>query len=390
MAGIYIHIPFCSQFCTYCDFYSVKAGKRVSKFTEALLLESGTRSCFFNGISDRNNTLYFGGGTPSLITPEVIAEIAHIVCSDNGLGNVGDLDEFTVEVNPDDVTEEYLRGLYHAGVRRLSMGIQSFKDTHLKWMNRRHTSDAAVKAYNIAREVGFDNISIDLIFGFDRLSAEDWSDNLKTAISLRPDHISSYQLSIEPGTKLGADYEKGDYKPLEDDVSHFQYSTLQTTLAEAGYVQYEVSSFALKGREAKHNSSYWNHTPYLGLGPAAHSFDGVRRYANRPSLGAYIKRYSAEGIALSLTQGYREGYITTEVLTENDLFNESLMLSLRRVEGLNLTVLLDKFKSVDRDSFLNEINFLVEKGELQRDGGNIKIPSGKLFLSDGIIRVLFR
>ncbi len=325
-----------------------------------------------------------------MISPEDIAEIAHIVCSDNGLGNVGDLDEFTVEVNPDDVTEEYLRGLYHAGVRRLSMGIQSFKDTHLKWMNRRHTSDAAVKAYNIAREVGFDNISIDLIFGFDRLSAEDWSDNLKTAISLRPDHISSYQLSIEPGTKLGADYEKGDYKPLEDDVSHFQYSTLQTTLAEAGYVQYEVSSFALKGMEAKHNSSYWNHTPYLGLGPAAHSFDGARRYANRPSLGAYIKRYSAEGIALAQTQGYREGYITTEVLTENDLFNESLMLSLRRVEGLNLTVLLDKFKSVDRDSFLNEINFLVEKGELQRDGGNIKIPSEKLYLSDGIIRVLFR
>lgn len=390
MAGIYIHIPFCSQFCTYCDFYSVRAGRRISQFTEALLLESESRRSFFKDISERNNTLYFGGGTPSLIHPDSIAEIARTVCKESGLGNVKDLDEFTVEVNPDDISAEYLRGLYNAGVRRLSMGIQSFKDTHLKWMNRRHTSSAAIKAYHLAREAGFDNISIDLIFGFDLLSAQDWSDNLKRAISLRPEHISSYQLSIEPGTKLGLDYEKGDYKPLEDDISLFQYSTLQKTLSEAGYIQYEVSSFALKGMEARHNSSYWNHTPYLGLGPAAHSFDGVHRYANRPSLGAYLKRYSPEGIAMAESEGYRESYITTENLTENDLFNESLMLSLRRVEGLNLSVLLDKFKCVDKDSFLTEVDFLVEKGKLIREGENIKIPSGELFLSDGIIRVLFR
>lgn len=390
MAGIYIHIPFCSQFCTYCDFYSVKAGKRGDAFIQALKSESESRKEFFRGACASPGTLYFGGGTPSLIDPVHIGEVAEIICDNHGFSKPYLLEEFTVEVNPDDASPIYLRRLYESGARRLSMGVQSFVDSHLKWMNRRHDSSTAIEAFHNAREAGFKNISIDLIFGFSLLTMDEWRHNLDRAIALKPEHISSYQLSIEKGTKLGKDYEKGSYIPVEDDLSYTQYSLLQRALADAGYKQYEVSSFALDGKEAIHNSRYWDRTPYLGLGPAAHSFDGVKRYGNKPSLGAYLKRYSPDELERSKLPGYKEEYVKQELLNNSDIFNETLMLSLRRVEGLDVDKLINNTSGIDFKSFMDDVQRQVALGDLEWSGRKIKIPSGKLFLSDGIIRELFR
>lgn len=358
-------------------------------FLSALIVESESKRGFFKGAESHSQTLYFGGGTPSLIDPQELGKIARTVCIHHGFNPPESLDEFTVEVNPDDASLTYLKSLYSNGVRRLSMGIQSFNENHLRWMNRRHSAAAAVKAFYNAREAGFDNISIDLIFGFEGMSTEEWRFNLLKATELYPEHISSYQMSIEPRTKLGKEYAKGSYTPPEDSTSYNQYSLLQKTLEEAGYIQYEVSSFALRGREALHNSRYWDRTPYLGLGPAAHSFDGERRFGNRSSLTAYIKRFSAEGIAEASQPGYRERYISSERLSSKDVFNETLMLSLRRVAGLNLRHIEGLVNQNEFSRFMVRVDRMLLSGDLELSGENIKIPPGRLFLSDGIIRDLF-
>jgi len=378
LAGIYIHVPFCSQFCTYCDFYSVKETGQREAFTESLIREAEFRKDYFKNRGCRVKTLYFGGGTPSLLSPASFAAITKSICNFFEIDNPADLDEFTVEVNPDDASPEYLSALYLAGARRLSMGVQSFTDAHLKWMNRRHDSATALNAFGAARSAGFQNISIDLIFGFGALTEEVWQETLEKAVELSPEHISSYQLGIEPGTKLGRDYEKGTYIPLPDESSYRQYSMLQEILTKAGYIQYEVSSFARPGKETKHNSSYWNHTPYLGLGPSAHSFDGSVRHFNPPSLSKY------------LLQTNWDAFAKREKLSERDLFNETVMLSLRRKEGLDRKHLASRFSSQLSSRFFSDAARLIKSGELEETGGKIRIPSGKLFLSDGIIRELFQ
>jgi len=378
LAGIYIHVPFCSQFCTYCDFYSVKDTGKREAFTEAVIREAEFRRNYFKESGCRVKTIYFGGGTPSLLSPASFRAITESLFRLFDITDPTEIEEFTVEVNPDDATPEYLAALWSAGARRLSMGVQSFTDAHLKWMNRRHDSATALNAFRAAREAGFENISIDLIFGFADLTLDVWRDTLERAVKLSPEHISSYQLGIEPGTKLGRDYEKGVYTPLPDDRSYTQYSLLQEILTNAGYIQYEVSSFARPGRDAKHNSSYWNHTPYLGLGPSAHSFDGSVRHYNPPSLGKYLKQTDWDAFAKS------------EKLTERDLFNETVMLSLRRREGLDRELLLSRYPSHLTSRFFSDAARLIASSELEEAGGKIRIPSGKLFISDGIIRELFQ
>lgn len=378
MAGIYIHVPFCSQFCTYCDFYSVKDTGKREAFTEAVIREAEFRKNYFKESGCRVKTIYFGGGTPSLLSPASFRAITESLFRLFNITDPSEIAEFTVEVNPDDATPEYLAALRSAGARRLSMGVQSFTDAHLKWMNRRHDSATALNAFRAAREAGFENISIDLIFGFADLTNEDWRNTLKKAVELSPEHISSYQLGIEPGTKLGRDYETGAYTPLPDDKSYTQYSLLQEVLSGAGYVQYEVSSFARPGREAKHNSSYWNHTPYLGLGPSAHSFNGSVRHFNPPSLAKYLKQTDWDSFAKN------------EKLSDRDLFNETVMLSLRRKEGLDKELLLSRYPEQLTSPFFSDAERLMALGDLEESGGKIRIPSGKLFISDGIIRELFQ
>lgn len=241
MAGIYIHIPFCSQFCSYCDFYSVKQTEKVNEFTESLIKEIVLRSNDFKNKGLTVNTVYFGGGTPSLISITSLKAILNALFRNYPLSPNG-VKEQTIEVNPDDITPQYLHGLRECGFNRLSMGIQSFNDRHLRWMNRRHNALTALNAFKMAREAGFANISIDLIFGFEMLTIQEWTDNLQKAISLSPEHISAYQMSIERGTTLFKNYTKGAYLQPSDESSAKQYEMLGQELAKGGYIQYEVSS----------------------------------------------------------------------------------------------------------------------------------------------------
>ena len=397
MAGIYIHFPFCARFCIYCDFYSTKRTGEISRFADALCGEIKVRKDFFKKLGVPVTTLYVGGGTPSLMPVGSLSVVFRELKDMFSIESIESLEEVTMEVNPDDVTPSYLSSLRELGVTRISMGVQSFIDSHLTWMNRRHDSSKAVEAFNTAREAGFDNISIDLIFGFEGLSNEDWNYNLDRATELRPEHISSYQLSIEPKTKLGRQYEKGVYNALSDEVSLRQYSILQKKLANAGYKQYEISSFCLPGREAKHNSAYWNRTPYLGLGPSAHSFDGIKRFWNEPSLTKYLIAYQQNGGG-ELDRDVQDGVsgqpgkglkiVHSETLKKKDHFNETIMLSLRRADGINPMELRTAFSEEMCSEFEKSIAVQLKKGNLIMDGDKIRIPSELLFLSDGIIRDL--
>lgn len=415
MAGIYIHIPFCSQYCTYCNFYSVKQLGLRDKFVGALCAEAFARRNFFNAAvagecfagsklsADKRSfvtTLYIGGGTPSVLSLEQLATVVGAVKENFGLvlpldglcdaslhpDGASRIEEFTIEVNPNDVTPEYAAGLVALGVNRVSMGVQSFRDEHLAWMNRRHNAAEGKRAVGILREAGISNISIDLIFGYAMLSDKDWEYNIAEAISQKPQHISAYQMSIEPGSALGAMYKRGEYAGLLDEECEAQYRRLQRLLAEAGYDQYEISNFALHSEDgrcrSKHNSSYWEGVPYLGLGPAAHSYTGIlagtgqaRRVWNSPSVKGYCEYYNG---GVNGVQGYEE-------LTATDIFNETIMLGLRKCAGFSLEM-LDAPLLVQIEP---DIARLTKRGLLVREGNNIRIPSDKLFISDSIIRELF-
>ncbi len=344
---------------------------------EALLSEIRLRKDFFRDIGAPVTTIYIGGGTPSLLSETQLSKITGTVCDVFEI-SLTDIEEFTMEVNPDDVTPDYLAAIKKIGINRLSMGVQSFSDEDLRWMNRRHSSKQATDAFHNARAAGFDNISLDLIFGFELLTMERWNSNLKKILELRPEHISSYQLSIEPKSKLGSLYEKGCYNATTDEMSYREYQLLQQNLENAGYIQYEISNFSLPGKEARHNSAYWNLTPYLGLGPAAHSFDGANRFWNCSNLNQYI-----------LQTDMGKSCSRMEKLTVKDKFNETIMLSLRKRDGLSIESLRERFGENLFDVFEKQSAPLLKSGNLILADGKIKIPQEKLFLSDGIIRDLF-
>lgn len=271
---IYVHIPFCRSFCTYCDFYSEVASDCHGRYASALCEEIKSRA---SEITSDTSTLYIGGGTPSVLPLSVLESLVKTLES---VGHGGPYREFTVEVNPDDIVRkgpEYVEGLLRLGVNRISMGVQSFDDGILKWMNRRHDSAAARKAYSILEDAGVPDISIDLIFGMPHLTDDMWRDTLEKALSISsqgnlPHHISSYQLSVEPGSALAAMVERGQWTEASEEQCERQYAILCEVLGKAGYGHYEISNFALPGHEAVHNSAYWAHEPYVGFGPAAHSF----------------------------------------------------------------------------------------------------------------------
>ena len=384
---IYVHIPFCRSFCTYCDFYSEVAAKcrgaeetsrqeeLFGQFADALVAEVRMRG---QEITDEKNTLYIGGGTPSVLPLYVFERLLEAL---REVGHGGPYDEFTVEVNPEDIVdrgEDYVRALIAMGVNRISMGVQSFDDGILKFMNRRHSADLARKAYAILENAGVRNISIDLIFGLPQLSDGQWRDTLTSALRISPSgrpphHISAYQLSVEPGSMLARMVEKGRFEEASDELCERQYSMLCKVLSDAGYHHYEISNFARPGYEALHNSAYWRHIPYVGLGPGAHSFGGIRsslastlcRQWNRPDLRAYIADPAS-------VQEY-------EILDDEKLILEKIMLALRTSEGID-------------EAFLEEhcdceaLARALEGGALVYAGnGRIRIPESRFFVSDGII-----
>lgn len=379
MAGIYLHVPFCNSRCIYCGFCSTVSKGLRQKYIPALKREISERGDFFSSLyeSDRIvKTLYVGGGTPSILPPELLKEAVSAI---RETFTIAEEIEFTVEVNPDDITEDYAGSLRKMGVNRVSMGVQSFKDSHLKWMRRRHDSQTAVNAYRILRKAGFDNISLDLIFGFPLMTVGDWEDNLDTIIELSPEHISAYQMGIDPDTPLERMEKSGEFSLPSQEDSERMYKILQAKLKAAGYVQYEVSNFCKPGYHSRHNSSYWNRTPYLGLGPGAHSFIGMAREWNTSDIATWCN--------LSILP-LREG----ETLSPEDVFNEILMLGLRTTAGVSL----DTLRNCGPQSPLFISDLLPKLSAMESNGlitltpdGKIKIPPGKFFISDGIIRDLF-
>ena len=383
---IYIHIPFCRSFCTYCGFYSeLLCRKRqedtvFSLFREALCNEAGVRSA---GLQDGPDTLYIGGGTPSVLPPDVLASVA--ACLPAGGGKHG-FREFTVEVNPEDIVsggEGYVEALLAAGVNRISMGVQSFDDGILKWMNRRHSSVDAVRACGILRKACVRNISIDLIFGIPGMDGSRWMATLDRISELPggcPEHISAYQLSVEPGSALEKLISRGRCPEVSDEECFRQYETLCRVLGEAGYRHYEVSNFALPGYEAVHNSAYWSGQPYLGLGPGAHSFcivDGRHtRSWTRPSLEDYLSAWRLPDAESGLS------VMEKEVLTPEQVDMERIMLALRTDTGLPEDELV-------RISSPGAAERQAASGNLVRlPDGNVRIPEDRFFVSDAIIASL--
>ena len=306
---IYVHIPFCKSFCTYCDFYSeICSGKVQKLFVGELCREIERRR---KEIEDTLalNTLYIGGGTPSVLEPELLKQIVDTL-------DYGPYMEFTVEVNPDDITPSYAAFLKKMGVTRVSMGVQSFDDGLLRWMNRRHDSAGAKGAFSILRNAGFDNISIDLIYGISQLTQELWEDTIKQALELAPEHISAYQLTIEEGSHLADLLSKGLYEEATDEQCAAQYEFLCDRLREAGYHHYEISNFAVPGREAVHNSAYWRRVPYVGLGPGAHSL-----------LGTDVRCWNTHQVS-----GWAQ---ESEHLSPEQIREEILMLGLRTDTGVD-------------------------------------------------------
>lgn len=385
---IYLHVPFCGSFCTYCDFYSeiCRSRQAFNEYADAVIAEIRDRRKELEmnmSAQDAVNTLYIGGGTPSVLPLDVLSRIVGAVSQTERLSLVTEpvevttptelFDEFTVEVNPEDIVEkgrEYVRGLLALGVNRISMGIQSFNDDILRWMNRRHDAGNAVKAFHILRESGVRNISIDLIFGISQLTDETWKDTIEKALELSPEHISAYQLSIEEGSALAKMVADGRYVEASEEQCRRQYDILCRCLGRSGYHHYEISNFAKPGFEAVHNSAYWRRAPYIGLGPGAHSLTGNVRSWNSQEL----PHRSPDGSSATYSR-------TSETLSPEDIRVERIMLSLRTDKGLEATELYSLTDSTVVDALLSE-------GALERQGASIRIPESRLFTSDEIIREL--
>lgn len=310
MAGIYVHIPFCVSRCSYCDFFSTTCLDKRHAYVEAVIKEWHERQDYLQGQAVQ--TIYLGGGTPSVLNIEDLRLILEAL-------PVSTAQEITMEANPGDLTEDKLRAIRSLGVNRLSIGIQCFDDKMLQRIGRRHNGQQAIEAVQAAQKVGFDNISIDLIYGLPEQTLEHWKKQVEIALRLGVQHISTYCLIIEPSTTLGQQFDAGIIKEVDEDTENSMFDYICQETKAKGYNHYEISNFALPNRESQHNSSYWNGTPYIGLGAGAHSYNGQSRQWNKPDLEQYLSTRPFE----------------IEELSETDLYNETIMLSLRTAKGLS-------------------------------------------------------
>jgi oxygen-independent coproporphyrinogen-3 oxidase len=369
MAGIYIHIPFCLKRCDYCDFYKTTNISLKSEFLNTLKREISMNGGFISG--EIIETVYFGGGTPSVLTPVEVSEILNEIVSK--VNDKNKIKEITFELNPDDGTPGYLEELRKTGINRLSIGIQSFDDDMLRVLNRRHNSAQAQDVVKNARRAGFDNISIDLMYGLPGLTSEGWEQAVERALDLNVEHISAYHLTYEPGTIFYKKLKKGELKESPEDESILQFRVLIEKLKKAGFVHYEVSNFALPGKRSLHNSNYWSGKKYIGLGPSAHSFDGSKRWWNVSN----VKKYT-EGSFIE----------KEETLTGADRYNELVMLKLRTKEGVST----EELRTLGTEYFLyfkNEAGKFIRSGDLLFSGERYFITEKGIFISDYIISELF-
>ncbi|TKG93513.1 radical SAM family heme chaperone HemW [Puteibacter caeruleilacunae] len=369
MAGIYLHIPFCKSKCHYCDFHKSTSLYDKSLIIKTLKTELTKRVDYIKG--EVVNTIYLGGGTPSLLSIEELTDILNHI---GGLFEISRDAEVTLEANPDDLTKAYCRELRSIGFNRLSIGIQSFQQDDLAIMNRRHSAEQARQAVQIAQQEGFSNISIDLIYGLPNMTTERWKMNLEEAFKLNIQHISAYHLTYHQGTLFYDYLKQGKIKQVPEDDSFKQFEMLIEQAKEYGFIHYEISNFALEGYYSKHNSSYWLGEKYLGIGPSAHSFDGVSRQWNVANNNEYISAIAQD-----------KSYFEIEKLSDDDRFNDYIITSLRTIWGLSIKHIQEKFG----DRYVKHVDSMVRKyahsGDIIKEGDSIKLTTKGLFISDQLM-----
>lgn len=378
-SGLYIHIPFCQSRCIYCGFYSTTMTDMQDAYVDALIRELHARR---NYTGRDFSTVYIGGGTPSTLSDHNIiklAEAIHEVAGDN-------IKEFTVECNPDDVVSRTSPTLLTdtlalSGVSRVSMGVQTFSSSRLNFLRRRNKPEDALKAVSMLRRSGINNISIDLMFGFPEETLDEWIDDIKAAISLDVDHISAYSLMYEEGTKLYSLLSQGKIKQISEDLSVDMYNVLIDLLNEHGYEQYEISNFARNGRYSIHNSNYWNTTPYLGIGAAAHSYNGVSRQWNVSDLRKYIAcKFEEEDEALE----------EIEITSEETRYNDLITTALRTKTGISLSNFCDSYDLSEKfmNYLMSNSEKLISNGLLVMDNNNLHLTRKGLYVSDDVMSEL--
>lgn len=371
---IYIHIPFCKQKCSYCNFHFSTSLNFKDEMLDAMKKEIFLRK---DELQNKNlQSLYFGGGTPSVLSADEIKALIDEVLKHFSFNN--DI-EITLEANPDDLNAQFLKGLSSSPVNRLSIGTQSFFDEDLKLMNRAHNASEAEGSIKRAQDFGFENLSIDLIYGSPTSNLEIWKENLNKTIALEIPHISSYALTVEPKTALENWVSKGKIANPKEEEQNREFYYMIDFLKDHGFNHYEVSNFAKEGFYSRHNSAYWKYQEYLGIGPSAHSYNGndVRSW-NVANNQQYIKKLNSNILAKE-----------TEILSQQDQFNEMIMIGLRTIWGVDLNSLNEKFTENILDKFNKEIQHKIEDGILKIENNHLKIPEKHWFMADGIASDLF-
>lgn len=372
MAGIYVHVPFCKVKCHYCDFHFSVQLKNRQELVDALCQEIRERKDYL--ASEIIETIYFGGGTPSVLESKMIDQIMTTIHENFELS---ESPEITFECNPDDITKDKLTDFKLFGINRLSIGIQSFDDNVLRFMNRAHSAEEAKNAVINAQKFGFDNLTLDLIYGVPGSSMTSWKKELALMDSLQPQHLSAYCLTIEPKTVFGKWSKQGKLIPIEDQESIAQFQYLMDFSADKGFEQYEISNFAKEGFISRHNSAYWLGKKYLGIGPSAHSYNGVERSWNIANNMKYIQLISKN-----------ESYSESEVLQVTDHFNEYILTRFRTKWGVNLSD-LTLISAPHTAEFEKKIQFYLASGHVYRENNTYLLTTSGKFIADGIASDLF-
>jgi oxygen-independent coproporphyrinogen-3 oxidase len=372
MAGIYIHIPFCKGFCNYCDFYSITDNSESESFVQAVMLETAMQARYLDG--ETVETVYLGGGTPSLLTA---GQTGLIISAVRKNFTFSDDPEITVEVNPDDVYEGYFRELAGTGVNRVSLGVQSWNDKRLKYLGRRHTAGQSAKALQLASKEGIVNVSVDLIYGLPGMTTGDLKDDLEETFTYPVTHLSAYHLTIEEGTRFGKMKKEKKLVEPDEETSNAMFSLLGNMCREKGFMHYEISNFALPGYISRHNSAYWKQIPYLGLGPSAHSFNRTSRQWNISDVKKYIRSISSGKVPFE-----------KEDLDKLTIFNEYVMTSLRTMWGIDLEHVEAYYDKELHDYLVNLSGKYIRYGLMHREKNTLVLTDQGRMISDNIIAEL--
>ncbi|NLV18683.1 MAG: radical SAM family heme chaperone HemW [Bacteroidetes bacterium] len=369
MAGIYVHIPFCRKFCHYCDFYHVISDGDHASYIEALLKEADIRKEYLD--SDIISSIYLGGGTPSVFSLGELDKILSFLRKNYMFENDC---EITIELNPDDISRNYVKGLIQLDINRLSLGIQSWRDEDLKMLNRRHDSKQISEALEIFENEGFDNVSADLIYGLPGMNVKDLEDNLKKTFSYNIKHLSAYLLSIEEGTVFYRMKKKGNLEETDEEESIAEFNRLIEITEEAGFIHYEISNFGKEGYFSVHNTNYWKQIPYIGLGPSAHSFNRYSRQWNLSDLKKYIKAVNND-----------IPFYEKEEIDLKTKFNEYILTSLRTMWGIDLEYVENTFEKEGYDYIINLSGKFINYGLMEQKEKALMLTNQGKMISDNII-----